>query len=214
LRDFRTFFRSEPGLTSINIGAADINTVRLLPASADNDSRPKITACIHQPYRDVDELHKALHNLSLELRLKHANCTTLLPERDYNLLLTEMPKVSEDELLTALRWQVKDLLQHPVEETTFETFPAPTTADISTPESTYVLAAPNQAIQTHVDLLTDAGINLQTIDIQEMALRNIIMLSQDADQVAALLWLNADKGQLMIVRNSRNLSKPDDQHWA
>lgn len=201
MRDIRTLFRSEPGLTSIDIGADSINTVRLLPPAGNDTSRPKITACIHQPYSNPEELRRALHDLSLELRLKYAKCTTLLPEQEYHLLLTDTPNVPEAELLTALRWQVKDLLNQPVDETTFETFPAPVTSDISSANSTYVLAAPNQAIQSHVDLLTGAGINLQTIDIQEMALRNIIMLTQEPDQVTALLWLRPDDGQLMIVCN-------------
>ena len=202
MRDIRTLFRSEPGLTSIDVTTDSINTVRLLPPVGDDMSRPKISACIHQPYRGPEELHKALHSLSLELRLKHANCTTLLPEPNYQLLLTEAPRVPADELLTALRWQVKDLLDTPLDETTLETFPAPATADISMADLIYVLAAPNQAIQAHADLLADAGINLQTIDIQEMALRNIIMLAQEANQVTALLWLKPADGHLMIVHDS------------
>lgn len=202
MRDIRKFFRSEPGLTSIDVTTDSINTVRLLPPVGDDTSRPKISACIQQHYRDPEELRNALHRLSLELQLKRANCTTLLPEPNYQLLLTEAPRVPADELLTALRWQVKDLLDTPVDETTLEIFPAPATADISMSDLIYVLAAPNQAIQAHADLLTDAGINLQTIDVQEMALRNIIMLTQIADQVTALLWLRPNDGHLMIAHDS------------
>jgi MSHA biogenesis protein MshI len=81
-----------------------------------------------------------------------------------------------------------------------------------------VIAARNSALRPRIELLTRAGVNLQVVDIVEMAQRNIAaLLPQDAQGVA-LLSLQDESGLVTLTRQgelylSRNLSV-GWQHFA
>jgi len=198
LHDILTLFKHEPGITGITISDDCITMARI---QRNQDTSPTLTKCVQRRFFGPYELNNELKVLSKELGLKRSHCTTLLPDNDYTLMLTDTPKVPPNELISAIRWQVKDLIDWPVDETTFEIFPAPVAADISAQKSTYVLAANNEGIQKCADLLSAAKINLQSIDTHEMALRNIGMLLPEVEQGIAILWLNNINGTLIIIRN-------------
>lgn len=200
MHDILTSFIPVPGITAITISDDCITVARV---ERDKNDKPTLSCCVQRRFFGPYELKNMLNKLSKELGLKRARCTTLLPDDNYTLLLIDTPKVAQNELISALRWQVKDLIDRPVEETTFEIFPAPTAADVAAPESTYVFAADNEAIQQCVDQMTTAKINLHSIDTHEMALRNISMLLPEAEQGIAILWLNNINGTLIITRNNK-----------
>ena len=170
---------------------------------------PVITECLFRAVDNQKNLDDSLKRLNKELRLKRSPCTTVLPEQNYKLLLTNKPNVPDNELAAALSWQVKDLIDQPVDETTFEVFPAPPAADITEPESSYVVAAKNEAIQNCITPLVNANINLQCIDIREMALRNLTMLMPSSEESVIMLWLSETFGTLIIARDGDiYLSRP------
>ena len=199
MHDILTSFRPNSGLTCIHIQGDGIAVVRI--ARRKNDAPPVISECLLRPLDKQQDLDKTLKSLSKELGLKNSRCTTLLAEQNYKLLMTDRPKVPDTELAAALSWQIKDLIDQPVDETTFEVFPAPPAADITAAESSYVVAAENDAIQRSVAPLANANINLHCIDIQEMALRNLTMLMPETEQGKVLLWLNKNNGILIIARD-------------
>ena len=199
MHDILTLFKPNPGVTGITISDDCVTVAHIL---RDQNATPKLTTCIQRRYFSPYELNNVLKLLSKELRLQRSRCTTLLPNNNYTLLLTDTPNVPNNELIAALRWQVKDLIDRPVEATTFEAFPAPKAADINAADATYVLAADNDAIQQRADLLTTASINLHSIDTHEMALRNIGMLLPELTEGVAILWLNNNDGTLIIVRDN------------
>jgi MSHA biogenesis protein MshI len=205
LHDILTFFKPKPGLTCIQIHDHGIAIVRV----CQHNASPVISECLYRPLTSEHGLNQTLQTMSKELGLNRSRCTTLLDEQHYKLLLTDRPKVPDNELVAALRWQIKDMIDQPVEETTFEVFPAPAVADIAAPESSYVVAANNTAIQQHVEPLVNANINLHSIDITEMALRNLTMLAPEEGHSTALVWLGEDQGKLIITHNGEiYLSRP------
>jgi MSHA biogenesis protein MshI len=170
---------------------------------------PAITDFDFQPW-DGDDHLKTLTKISAAHDLKHSRCTTTLDLSDYSLLLTEAPDVPAEELRAALRWRIKDLIDFHINDATLDVFDVPGEAAAGRARPMYAVAARSTAIQSRVDQLTQAGVNLDIIDIPELAQRNLAaLLPQDAKGVVVLsLW--AERGLITITRQgelylSRNL---------
>ncbi len=111
--------------------------------------------------------------------------TSVLPEGSYQLLLVEVPNVPANEINSAARWQIKDLLDFPVDDTVVELFKMPEQSTRDAKPMAYAVATQRSSIQEHTELLQGAGFALDTIDIPELCTRNIAtLLPQDADGVA------------------------------
>ncbi len=152
------------------------------------------------PWPEGESQEKALTKLATEYGLKRVSCTTVLDQSDYSVLLTEAPDVPTDELRAAMRWRIKDLIDFHINDATLDVFDVPGERVAGRARPMYAVAARSPAIQKRVDLLDAAGINLEVIDIAELAQRNLAMLlPEDARGVAVLSFL-AGSGLLTITR--------------
>lgn len=151
---------------------------------------------------DGAEPAKVLARLALDYDLKRVRCTTLLGSGDYRLIQTEAPDVKPDELKAALRWRIKDLIDFHLNDATIDVFDVPSDGSGRSPTVTVVVGR-NDAIRRRVDLMHDAAIRLEIIDIPELAQRNLaIMLPQDRDGIALLTFDDAG-GLITITRQGQ-----------
>lgn len=153
---------------------------------------------------------KFLTRLASDYGLKRNPCTTILDQADYSLLLTEAPDVPPDELRAAMRWRIKDLIDFHINDATLDVFDVPGERVAGRARPMYAVAARTTVIQKRVDLLDAANINLQVIDIPEMAQRNLAMLLPEEVRGVAVLSFTATGGLLTISKQgelylSRNL---------
>ncbi len=128
--------------------------------------------------------------------------TSVLPDGSYQLLLVEIPDVPADEINSAARWQIKDLLEFPVDDSVVELFEMPelSIGDRKSKCMAYAVATRQSFIQEHVELLHGAGFSLNVIDIPELCIRNIAtLLPQDAEGVA-FLHFTETHGILTVTR--------------
>lgn len=171
-------------------------------------ARPRLRACAFLAY-DTDDQSKQLMRLAAQQHLKHARCTTLLDAPDYQLLLTEAPVVKPDELKAAIRWRIKDLISFHINDATLDVFDVPGAENAGRVREMYVVAVQNQAVQQRVDLMDGAGVNLQIIDIPEMAQRNVAALLPEDERGVALLAFQAHAGLITLTRGGElYLSRP------
>lgn len=134
----------------------------------------------------------------------------MLDSAEYSLLLTDAPEVPPDELRAAMRWRIKDLIDFHINDATLDVFDVPGERLAGRARSMYAVAARTAAIQKRVDLLDAAGIDLQVIDIAELAQRNLAALLPEDTRGVALLSFSATNGLLTVTRQgelflSRNL---------
>ncbi len=147
---------------------------------------------------------RQLQRLAAQHQLKQGRCTTLMDESEYTLVLTEAPDVRPEELKTALRWRVKDLIDFHINDATLDVFELPGMEMGGRAREMYAVAARNEAIRRRVDQLHNAGINLEVIDIPEMAQRNLAaLLPEDAQGVALLSFAN--RGGLLTISRQGDL---------
>lgn len=189
--------RATPGLTAIGLLDGGVCLVQVARGAS---GRPQLTACEYRPW-GADGERKVLTRLAADHGLKRARCTTLLAHNDYSLLVTEAPEVEAGELKTALRWRVKDLIDFPVDEATIDVFDVPGTAVSGRAREMYAVAARNPAVQRQVDLLTRCGVNLDIIDIPEMAQRNLAALLAVDERGVVLLSFTAHTGLMTLTKN-------------
>ena len=145
---------------------------------------------------------KTLARIATDYGLKRAVCTTVLDQTEYSLLLTEAPDVPAEELRAAMRWRVKDLIDFHINDATLDVFDIPGERVVGRARPMYTVAARSAVIQKRVDQLDAAGINLQVIDIIELAQRNLATLLPEDVRGVALLSFTAGAGLLTITKQS------------
>ncbi|QAU34278.1 agglutinin biogenesis protein MshI [Janthinobacterium sp. 17J80-10] len=141
-----------------------------------------------------------LEKIGKDLHAEDYVCATLLNTREYQLLTVEAPNVPPDELKTAMRWRLKDMLDFHIDDATIDVMDIP--GDSNTPgrnRSMYAVAARNQIVEQRQVLFAGAKIPLSIIDIPEMAQRNIAQLLETEGRGIAFLSFGAHGGLLTVT---------------
>jgi len=188
--------KTKPGLTGICVQA---DGVALVHAIHNPGARPRITLCEFHSW-DGAEPTTTLARLANDRGLKNYRCTTILNSDEYTLLLTEAPDVPAEELKAAMRWRVKDLIDFHINDATLDVFDVPSERSPGKTRPVYAVVARNGAIKQRVDACHDAGIQLEVIDIPELAQRNVAaLLPEDAGGMLMLSFRGAS-GLITVTR--------------
>ena len=142
----------------------------------------------------------ALERMGRDLRAAQFRCSTMLAAGDYQMLSLDAPAVPPEELKTAVRWMLKDMLDYHVDDATIDVLAVP--ADKLPGQrgnNMFAVAARNSLIEARQKLFAAAKIPLSVIDVPEMAQRNIAALLEAPGRGLALLSLGAEGGLLTIT---------------
>lgn len=128
-------------------------------------------------------------------------CAALLGGGEYQLLAVEAPAVPSEELKTAVRWRLKDMIDFPVDQATVDVLAIPADKAGGRANNIFAIAARNSVIEARQNLFIGARLDLQVIDIPEMAQRNISALLEQEGRGIAMLSFSADGGLLTVTYN-------------
>lgn len=121
----------------------------------------------------------------------------------YGLFQLAPPPVPDAELREAVRWQVKDLIDYPLDEAIVDVFRVGADSRRENARNAYVVAARKSVVQQQVQLMRHARLKIDAIDIPELCLRNLaVRLPEDARGVS-LLYLGVDSGVVVVCRGGR-----------
>lgn len=157
-----------------------------------------------QPFRQLTDLHDVLVAQVARVGLGKSRAAqrvnlVLAPEL-YNLCMVERPDVADDELDEAVRWLIQEQIDYPVESATLSTFPLPHSASRDR-DMVFVAAMPTEFLKSLLMQVQGCGIALQSIDISELALRNLIWrYFPMPDLSVALLRLSVNSGLINVSR--------------
>lgn len=194
-----SFLRKEktlPGLCCLYLLPDKFIVTQTLPGK----QAPTVSFAETNSYQP-DSLKLALEHIVKKQGLRDATCSWVLYKSDYQLFLLDPPAVSESETASALRWQVKELIDFPAQDAAIEYFTIPST--LSAKKKIYVAAAKTIRLQAVSDVIRDVGLNLQYIDIAELALRNVNALYEDQDYYLGMLAFNDEVE--FIITHQKNL---------
>ncbi len=126
--------------------------------------------------------------------------STVLRPGAYQLQYVEIPNVPAEEMLDAVRWRIKDMIEYPLDEAVIELIEMPLHSNAGSKPSAYAVVSQRTEILHQIERMENAGLSMDVIDIPELCMRNIAMLlPQDKDGVA-LLYLAENCGYLTITR--------------
>ncbi|MFW5450157.1 MAG: pilus assembly protein PilM [Methylophagaceae bacterium] len=167
------------------------------------DHKQKIPSLKHAQFYPCSSSEQSaqLTQLSKQHQLNSIPCNFVLNPYEYQILQVDAPEVPKQELSTALRWHIKDLIDFHIDDVVLEHLDLPT-QNISGKQHLHVIACRQSLIQNHVDLLHSAHCNINTIDISTLAARNIIKhLNLDNSASIGLLNLWSDTSRISIFVN-------------
>ena len=173
---------------------AGVCLVHLTPQQA--DERPNLVS-FHSGETDEATLRRVMRDWGVQGQ----TCTLALGADQYQLLQAEAPPVPDDELRDAMRWRASELVGRPVQDAVVDVFPVPSGNRAGRANTVFTVVAGRRAIDEQVAALRGAGLQLNTVDITELAVRNVLaQQAQDAGGVAVVL-LTASVSLIMILRN-------------
>jgi len=160
--------------------------------------KPRVNLLAHYP---ANSSGLPLEKLGKELNAGRYRWANLLAAGEYQLLSVDAPNVPPDELKTAIRWRLKDILDFHIDDATIDVLDVPVDKNVARTHSMYAVAARNQLIEKRQAMFAEARIPLTVIDIPEMAQRNISVLMEPEKRGLAMLSFD-DEGGLLTVTYS------------
>lgn len=127
----------------------------------------------------------------------------------YKMRMLDAPNVPADELRSAVRWQIQDMLDYHPDDGTVDILEVPHPEHMSHARQLFAVAAKNSLLAEETAYAVDAGLNLAIIDIIETAQRNLATRLEKPGRAMAvfsfletgsLLTLTLD-GELCMVRS-------------
>ena len=152
-------------------------------------------------YRREADAAAQLQVLVDSRQLKDTPCTIVLDPGYYQLLLAEAPPVEGSEMSQAVRWKIKELLEFPLEEAAIEHFLLPDDAYRGRQKMLYAAALRKSELQNLVAPVEATGLQVDCVEIAELALNNLVSrLPKDPGGVA-LLQLQGAGGFINLVED-------------
>ena len=163
------------------------------------DSKAVVELAAFYPVQPVHS-PEMLGRLGKELQAGSFRCGTMLSGGEYQLLSVAAPNVPPDELKTAVRWRLKDMLDFHIDDATIDVVDIPVDSNgASRGHFMFAAAARNALIQSRQELFSESGIKLTVIDLPEMAQRNISAILETEGRGLALLSFDSDGGLLTVT---------------
>ncbi len=187
------------GLVGLSIGDERVSLAQI----SRSRSQPFLRKCASINIDSSQQIKEILGQLVAEMGLDGAPCNCVLAPRDYNIYLVEAPIVEPEELRSAVRWKIKDLLDMPVEDAAIDVFPVPDDAFQGRSKMLYVVASQRSRVENTIELVTRSGLQLVSIDIPEMAMRNMSVAFMNDDNGLAFMDLRKTGSIMNLTRQGQ-----------
>ncbi len=161
---------------------------------------PTLEICAYQPGESGRSGEVVLRDLVDKTHLDRSLCVSLAGLDDYSLLMVEAPEVQPEEIRSAIRWRIKDRIDFNIDDAVIDVFEVPDTKVGGRSAMVYAVVARAGEVKKRIDLLLGAGLNLDVVDIPELALRNIAALLPEDVAGVALVYIGHDQGLITITR--------------
>lgn len=161
---------------------------------ASGGDKPLVKQCRFFPLLEVNA--EVLSKLRRDHDIGTHQFATLLSHGEYQIVMVDAPNVPAEELKTAMRWRMKDVIDYPVEEAVVDVLSIPSQRLGSEQQSVYAVAARNEVIRKRIQMFESAGMPLSVIDIPETAQRNVAGLFEQEGRALALLAFDHTGGLL------------------
>lgn len=149
----------------------------------------------------------ALQRLRRRHALQRHRCVAVLQRHQYKCVSMDAPAgVPRADWAAAMRWQLKDTVDFPVDSAAIDVLAVPEGTSYRTQHQLIAVAAPEAQVRPLVEQAVDAGAGWAAIDIAETALRNLSALVEPDGRAQALLHCQRDHATLVVTHGGELLS--------
>ena len=170
--------------------------------SHDSGQVPSLKSCHYLEINNKDEtrtiIKKFVHDNKLEGRPVFMSLLT----SDYDLEMLEKPEVADSELHQAVRWKIKDNISFDVNNAIVDVFEIPNLKERGRTPLVYAAAADKELLKQRIKIFEEQNLEIKSIDIAELAMRNVATLLPEDQQGVALLKLEGTTGLMTLTQNS------------
>ena len=158
-------------------------------------------------FREFDEKPEQMVRSFIEdvdrLKLVGSGCRVVLAPGQYQLLLMDALDVPEDDMAKALRWRLKGLVEYPLNDIALDVFVVPAHGVVGQRKKVFVAVTLLSALKKKLDMLEAAFLEVESVGIGEIALRNLLALVPGL-QGEPVIAISLEKGlcQLQILHNN------------
>lgn len=175
------------------------DSVTLAHVTSPDDS-PELKLCREFKAESSADKIKVLEKQVAKLGLEDSKASFILSPSDYKLFLVESPEVEANEMASAVKWKIKDLIDQPVDEMAITVFPVPGDAYRGQNDMVYAVAARKTRIREIVEMVNHAGLELDVIDIPELVMKNLTAVCADDSEGLAFLDLSGTGSTLNLCK--------------
>ncbi len=145
-------------------------------------------------------LSAQLTALGLQRDAVRQNVSLVLAPEMYTLSLVDRPDVADADLVEAVRWQIQDQVDFPMESASVDVFELPRSASRER-RMVFAVSVQKDLLKALLQQCSQAGLRVTSIDASELALRNLAwQCYPQPDQNIALLRLTSNSGLINISR--------------
>ena len=205
--------RQQPLQAGLSIGAGSL---ALTVVKRERNSSPELIEATHVALEGDETPAAAIESINRQFRLNKIPTVMVMEPGSYSLLQVEAPNVAPEEMKSALRWKVKDLIDFHIDDATIDLFDMPESARTGSIPMVSVVVARTGLIQQCVDFLHDNEIEPLAIDITELSLHNLTKTSLEAESApVATMFVLPDNVFIEIsdceqMYLSRNIGSPHE----
>ncbi len=158
---------------------------------------------LRSEYVAADGQEAQVEALSDWVRANHLQktpCICLVAGEDCDIYQVEKPEVEDEELVQAVTWKIKDLINYDVANAVVDSYPMPVSSK-NTQIQLGVVAAREAVVRNYIDGIKSSAMHLSALDIHDLVRSNLELVRQGTSQSLALLTLSDDSGLLSIYQN-------------
>ncbi|PID43797.1 MAG: biogenesis protein MshI [Proteobacteria bacterium] len=176
--------------------------ISLAKTCASGDGRRSLEFHGFEPCNAADR-ENALTKLVEASRSSGASCNLVLTNNQYQVFQIERPAVDDAELRDSLHWKLNDLIDYPLDDAVSDLFEFPEDASRGR-KLINAVCARKSILKEYVALLKKCHLDLVSIDIIDLALRNIartfIGTGIETEGAVGFLYLRNGFGMMILVK--------------
>jgi type IV pilus assembly protein PilM len=150
---------------------------------------------------DRQAVIETIQNLFEEQGIKTKNVATAVSGRAVIVKKIWMDRLEQDDARSAIQWEAEQHIPYDINDCTLD-FQILKSEEDAKQMEVLLVAAKKEMVLAHADLIREAGLNPEVIDVDAFALQNAILANYelDEDEVSALINVGAEETNLNIVR--------------
>ncbi len=133
--------------------------------------------------------------------LQKTPCVCLVANDDCDVYQVEKPEVEDSEMIQAVSWKIKDLINYDIGNAVVDSYPMPESSK-NKQQQVGVVAAREAVVRNYIDSIKASALALNALDIHELVRANLQVVQQCRERSLALLTLTRESGLLSVYHDT------------